>query len=203
MCVDVILALFCIWKFEKGVCSQHLAAAAVTDQNSPVICNSKWLCPPEPKRFISATERFHFCSCLLCPANQTSLPMPVWSSSSLYLLQLQDCSVSSVSPHLLRQRRSQRVAATQNTPAALSWWVLTSYSHSWRRCSRASDSPADGCGGNSSAIESGVESRGFLCHPANWLCVLLSPEEDIVATDPAPILYLLCGVAMVFWKGEN
>lgn len=81
-----------------------------------------------------------------------------------------------------------------NTPAALSWWALTSYSHSWRCCSQASN----GCGGNSSVIKSGVESRRFLCHPANWLCVLLSPEEGFVATDPASFSFTLwCSVGIL------
>lgn len=63
-----------------------------------------------------------------------------------------------------------------NTPAALNWWALTSYSHSWCCCSQASDSHAKSWGGNSSVIENRVKSRRFLCHPTNWLC-FADPKE--------------------------
>lgn len=45
-----------IWEFETGVASTSLLQLSLT---RIVLCVSKWLCQPEPKRFISATARFH------------------------------------------------------------------------------------------------------------------------------------------------
>lgn len=88
-----------------------------------------------------------------------------------------------------------------NTPAALNWCALTSYSHSWCCCSQASGSHAGSWGGNSSVIESRVEGRRFLCHPTNWL-FLLSPKEDFVATDSAASLFTLWCSTGILKRGK-
>lgn len=91
-----------------------------------------------------------------------------------------------------------------NPPAGLSWWALTSYSHSWRCCWRASDSLADDWGGNSSVIESGVESPRFLCHSTNWQRFCWAQRKSLWRQIEL-CLYLFCGLVLVFlnWKNKG
>lgn len=180
-------------------CSQNLTVTTVTAQNYPVICNSKRLCCPEPKRFISATTRFDFCSHLLCPANQMSLPMPVWSGSSLYLLQLWSCSAS---PKLPRQQRSQHVAGSQihRRRWADELWQVT---HTADAVAHKRQTPPPTAEGEiHPQSRAGVESRRFLCHPTNWLS-FAEPRGRLWGAQIQLRFYLLCGVALVLWRGKN